>query len=254
MDVDGPFANGLWESLPEELGLKIATLAMLGSRPERARAFRLLNRAFAEAFRPLALCTLPISHPRHCEHFVNGVVGIACMCALNDVRVGSDLYTCFYTTVYTGCTQKPPANLSERYYEWLSASSCWMCTALGDERVTEDQQRKVLMLIRAIFGYLDRFYVKRLSLDTLSALLTKAINVRNVALEFPPLPLLPERGTGVRGAPVAPEATNEDEDGAAAGTTVTGPVTALAAAAAIAGGGLAGMEAAVQQWAAQHSA
>jgi len=242
MDADDPFANGLWESLPEELGLKIATLAMLGAEVGSAREFRLLNRAFAEAFRPLALCTLPTTHPRHCEYFVNGAVSIACMCALNDVRVGSDLYTCFYTTVYTGCTQKPPKNLSACYYEWLSASSATMCTALGDERVTEDQQRKILMLIRALFSYLDRFYVKRLSLDTLSALLTKAINVRNAALEFAPLPVLHERVFPLPRAAV--EATDEDVD----------PVPIGAVLAEAGAGALAGMQVAAAQWMAHHAA
>jgi len=255
MDVDVPFANGLWESLPEELGYKIATLAMLGSEVGSAREFRLLNRAFAEAFWPLALCTLPITHPRHSEFLVRGVVSIACMSVLNGVRVGSDMYTHCYTTVYNGCTQKPPHNLSWCYYEWLSASSATLHTALGDQRVTEDQQRKILMLIRAVFSYLDRFYVKRLSVGTLSVLLTKAINVRNAALEFPPLPLLPERAFASPPSrdQTAAEATDEAEGGDAADATVTGHFTALAAAA-IAGGGLAGMESAVMQWAAQQEA
>ena len=245
MDADDPFANGMWESLPEELGLKIAMLAMLGAEVGSARKFRLLNRAFAEAFRPLALCTLPITHPRHCEYFVNGAVSIACMCALNDVRVGSDLYTHFYTTVYTGCTQKPPGNLSEGYYEWVSASSATMCTELGDQRVTEDQQRKILMLIRAIFSYLDRFYVKRLSLDTLSVLLTKAINLRNVALEFAPLPVLQERINFTPLAMAAAAADDEDEDAdadAGGEWTLTATVP-----------GVAGMQTQVWRWAAQHA-
>ena len=124
MDTDGPFANGLWESLPEEeLGYKIATLVMLGSEPGCARAFRLINRAFAKAFRPLALSTLPITHPRHPEYLVQGVVSIACMSVLHDARPSTSVYTHCYTTVYDGCVQKLPNNLSEPYYGWLSASS-----------------------------------------------------------------------------------------------------------------------------------
>jgi len=190
MDADVPFANGLWESLPEEeLGYKIATLVMLGSEVECAREFRLLNRAFARAFRPLALCTLPITHPNHSEFLVQGVVSIACMCALNGARVGSDMYTHCYTTVYNGCTQKPPNNLSESYYKWLAESSATLHTALGNERLTEDQQLKALALIRAIFKYLDRFFVKRHGIKPVSELVAEAFGYHEEAraADLPPI-------------------------------------------------------------------
>ena len=111
----------------------------------------------------------------------------------------------------------------------------------------------MLVLIRAVFSYLDRFYVKRFNLDTLSVLLTKAINVRNTTLGFPPFPLLPERDTGMctalgnlRDAPAraVEESSETGEDAAVADATPIPIVTAA----------FAGMEAAVQQWEAQHSA
>ena len=247
MDADDPFANGLWESLPEEeLGYKIATLVMLESEVGCARMYRSINRAFAKAFRPLALCTLPITHPLHSECLVHGVVTIACASVLHEVRVSTSMYTHWYSTVYDGCTQKPPNNLSEPHYQWLSASSVAMIVALGNERLTEEEQRRILVLIRAIFVYLDRFYIKRLGLDTLSVLLTKAINVRNETLGFPPFPLLQER-TFVRPVVRAEEGSSETgEDDAVDADAMLIPIAQSAA--------LAAMEVAYAQWEAQHSA
>lgn len=234
-----PFANGLWESLPEqELGLKIATHVAMNAdmrtknAPELCK-FRLINRAFAEAFRAPVLCTVPITHRRHAEWFVKGVVTIACTSALHHVRMSTDMYTHVYTTVYTACTQKPPGNLSEDYYNWLMVSAHTMYTVLGDHHISEEEQRKMLVFIRAVFGYLDRFYVKRFTLDTLSVVLTNEINKRNAARKFAPLPALPERGD--------PKPSRQQAQAVAADDA------ALTAA-------LTGMEAAAQQWATLHAA
>jgi len=97
-------------------------------------------------------------------------------------RISTDEYSALYTTVYTMCTQKPPNNWSEQLYNYYCEAVKEYLTARILPRIREKHDEFMLrelvrrwenhkLLVRFlshVFKYLDRFYVKRLSLPELS--------------------------------------------------------------------------------------
>jgi len=97
-------------------------------------------------------------------------------------RISTDEYSALYTTVYTMCTQKPPNNWSEHLYnnyceavkDYLSGRILPRIKEKHDEYMLRelvrrwDNHKLMIRFLSHVFKYLDRFYVKRLSLPELS--------------------------------------------------------------------------------------
>eukprot|EP00312_Isochrysidales_sp_CCMP1244_P042709 CAMPEP_0202751090 /NCGR_PEP_ID=MMETSP1388-20130828/11791_1 /ASSEMBLY_ACC=CAM_ASM_000864 /TAXON_ID=37098 /ORGANISM="Isochrysis sp, Strain CCMP1244" /LENGTH=840 /DNA_ID=CAMNT_0049418703 /DNA_START=402 /DNA_END=2924 /DNA_ORIENTATION=+ len=97
-------------------------------------------------------------------------------------RISTDEYSQLYTTVYTMCTQKPPNNWSEPLYnnyceaviDYLTARILPRIKEKHDEAMLRELVRRwenhktIIRFLSHVFKYLDRFYVKRLSLPELA--------------------------------------------------------------------------------------
>jgi len=97
-------------------------------------------------------------------------------------KITTDEYSKLYTTVYTMCTQKPPNNWSEHLYnnycdavkDYLSARILPRIREKHDETMLKELVRRwenhklMIRFLSHVFKYLDRFYVKRLSLPELA--------------------------------------------------------------------------------------
>jgi len=95
--------------------------------------------------------------------------------------ITTEEYSTLYTTVYTMCTQKPPNNWSEHLYnnycdavkDYLSARILPRIKEKHDEAMLRELVRRwenhklMIKFLSHVFKYLDRFYVKRLSLPEL---------------------------------------------------------------------------------------
>jgi len=96
--------------------------------------------------------------------------------------ISTEEYSALYTTVYTMCTQKPPNNWSEHLYnnycdavkDYLSARILPRIKEKHDEAMLRELVRRwenhklMIKFLSHVFKYLDRFYVKRLSLPELA--------------------------------------------------------------------------------------
>jgi cullin 1 len=97
-------------------------------------------------------------------------------------KISTDEYSNLYTTVYTMCTQKPPNNWSEHLYnnyceavkDYLSARILPRIKEKHDDIMLRELVRRwenhklMIRFLSHVFKYLDRFYVKRLSLPELA--------------------------------------------------------------------------------------
>mmetsp|Transcript_22229 Transcript_22229/g.71840 ORF Transcript_22229/g.71840 Transcript_22229/m.71840 type:complete len:749 (-) Transcript_22229:395-2641(-) len=97
-------------------------------------------------------------------------------------KISTDEYSQLYTTVYTMCTQKPPNNWSEPLYnnyceaviDYLTARILPRIKEKHDESMLRELVRRwenhktIIRFLSHVFKYLDRFYVKRLSLPELA--------------------------------------------------------------------------------------
>lgn len=97
-------------------------------------------------------------------------------------KITTDEYSALYTTVYTMCTQKPPNNWSEHLYtnyceavkDYLAARILPRIKEKHDEYMLRELVRRwenhklMIRFLSHVFKYLDRFYVKRLSLPELA--------------------------------------------------------------------------------------
>jgi len=97
-------------------------------------------------------------------------------------KITTDEYSALYTTVYTMCTQKPPNNWSEHLYNNYCEAVKEILTSRILPRIKEkhdefmlrelvrrwDNHKLMIRFLSHVFKYLDRFYVKRLSLPELA--------------------------------------------------------------------------------------
>jgi len=104
--------------------------------------------------------------------------------------ISTEEYSALYTTVYTMCTQKPPNNWSEHLYnnycdavkDYLSARILPRIKEKHDEAMLKELVRRwenhklMIKFLSHVFKYLDRFYVKRLSLPELAEVGSQAFH------------------------------------------------------------------------------
>merc|ERR1719424_1071159 len=114
------------------------------------------------------------------EGAVDKIEGILENISAGEYKSGitTDEYSKMYTTVYTMCTQKPPNNFSEQLYnnycdavkDCLSTRVLPRIREKHDEAMLRelvrrwDNHKLFIKFLSHIFKYIDRFYVKRLSL------------------------------------------------------------------------------------------
>ena len=137
-----------------------------------------LCRAFADALFKYTLAFTHLTHPYHPTKFVDGVLRVIYSVPCVDFAriIGTPFYTYCYNTVYKGCTTgvhpKEPferrRNLSESYHYALRAV---LTHKLKDGTIPwtpGGECEAPIRFLMNIFKYLDRFYVKRLSLPPLT--------------------------------------------------------------------------------------
>ena len=163
----------LWASLPEELVLKIVGYWLericLTLQFDCVLRFRRFSRAFAAGLWPVALCTVPVVHRNHAECFVEGVVRQALM------GMNVDRYSHLITMAYEGCIMKPPNNQCRCYYDLLAKLQPTLEKVLGSRSLSHQEQRVAAGLMKAVFTYLDRFYVKRTGVKPTAELIVEAL-------------------------------------------------------------------------------
>jgi len=174
MSTDG---HGLWASLPDELTHKIVEYVGMywdlaswvpdeGSLKRTSACnvleCRRLNRAFAAALWPVALCQVPMTHTDHAKCFVEGVVRHVIQGTMAGDRLGE-----LYTIAYLGCTRPGGAVLGPRdqsgsYYDQLAHKlGPTLQKLLGDRRLSHQEKRVAVGRMRFIFTYLDRVFVQK---------------------------------------------------------------------------------------------
>ena len=145
--------------MPEELVLKIVGYWLericLTLQFNCVLRFRRFSRAFAADLWPVALCTVPVVYRNHAECFVEGVVRQAL------IRINVDRYSHLITMAYEGCTMKPPNNQCRCYYDLLTKLRPTLEKVLGNRSLSHQEERVAAGVMKAVFTYLDRFYVKR---------------------------------------------------------------------------------------------
>jgi hypothetical protein len=86
----------------------------------------------------------------------------------------TDGYSTLYTWVYEGCTQKPPLNHTATYYHLLPRMLTDMLRARVIPWKGLDAVHLHMRLFCNLFKYIDRFFVKKWSLDELPVCLERA--------------------------------------------------------------------------------
>ncbi len=184
-----------WEDLPPETAdLIVQALVRQLRRIEddprgvATHRARLISHAFKDAVGHLWKLhppLIPVHHPgrgwknlMQCKHvatFVDGVVRYAADAVAGRFRMSTNTYSTLYTTVNTWCTQKPPYNGSPQMYDCLHYN-VHALVADGTLRHIDTQEKRdvIFRLLGHIFKYLDRFYVKRLSLPEVSTVVREA--------------------------------------------------------------------------------
>jgi len=145
-------------------------------RIERLRDFRLLCRVFADRLKPaLAMNSSPMA-PGHAEMFVEAALRLVFdpPISLHRALISSHTYEFLYSAVYTGSTQKIPHCQAERYYLLLGRVLTRLLKTRAIPWKGIDGVAQEMRLVFHIFKYIDRFYVKRLSLPGISEHLRKA--------------------------------------------------------------------------------
>tara|TARA_B100000963_G_scaffold88943_1_gene76528 strand:+ start:236 stop:769 length:534 start_codon:yes stop_codon:yes gene_type:complete len=158
--------------MPEELVLKIVVYWLerinLTLQFDCVLRFRRFGRAFAAVLWPVALCTVPVVYRNHAECFVEGVVRQALM------GMNVDRYSYLVTMAYEGCTMKPPNNQCQCYYDVLTKLRPTLEKVLGNRSLSHQEQRVAANVTKAVFTYLDRFYVKRVGVKPTAELIVEA--------------------------------------------------------------------------------
>ena len=172
--------HALWDSLPDELALRIQLVVRdrayeadsdasnhLAFTRKCVQIVSQLNHAFYDVVMPVRYLLCPRHNPYHAKSFVKGVYLYATFQITNHAPLTTDFYSHLYSIVFHGCTRKGAENETERYYAALE-SQMKTLVRNGDINLTSPEERGWLLLfIGHVFKYLDRFYVKRLLLPKL---------------------------------------------------------------------------------------
>jgi len=177
--MDAPQGDALWESLPDELALRIKLMvrdrayegdvdAWSSPNPKnQVQILSRLNHAFYNLMVPVRYLLCPPSSPYHAKSFVKGMYLFTTYQINNGALLQTRFYSHLYGIVFHGCTRKGPLNETERYYDALEKQMKALVHN-GDINLTCPEERGWLIrFMYHVFKYLDRFYIKRLSLPKL---------------------------------------------------------------------------------------
>lgn len=84
--------------------------------------------------------------------------------------ISTEEYSHSYTLVYTICTQKPPYNHSEMCHKFIGDMAEKYALPPGERR------EAFIKYVTCCFKYVDRFYVRRLSLPALSEYMDRVMD------------------------------------------------------------------------------
>lgn len=198
--VRGRMPNNLWGSLPAELSNRITLMvrdrvyehgvrcdAML----QMVTSVRQLNHSFADCMQPLRYMLCPLQNPHHANSFVKGVILAAWDQIIRGAPLLCPFYSSLYTTVYMGCTNKPPGNQAERYYNALASRLKELVRegTVAPINTKTEEVAWLLLFLYHVFRYLDRYYVQRMSYPRLTLSLKHWYNEATTGLPSlaPPL-------------------------------------------------------------------
>ena len=187
-----PRGNVLWGALPEEIIDHIVRLSrsaayyLLEVHQLRQGVYntRCINRTFRSALRPVFLLTCPITNPNFPSIWVEGLLRLAGEMTPNFYRelMTPTTYSSLHGTVHSACVRKPNrmnASMADKPCQraLYNALGTTLTALLKDGTlrwITGQERAAYVHFVRNIFSYLDRFYVKRLSLPSLEQHLTQA--------------------------------------------------------------------------------
>ena len=147
---------GEWSALPLEIQKMIVKKIDPATVTQHRAGLRRLGKAFAEE--------LYANNWELSDDAFIVVKGLLEMCersARNHQRLTTDLYSKMYHKVMISCTEKYPKNLTDKLYKQLVKQLPPIVKELGEE-----EREEFSRLVGHGFGYIDRFYVKRLKLAT----------------------------------------------------------------------------------------
>ena len=128
-----------------------------------AAKLRLVNKRYSNAISPFCLGMAMPNAEMRTKMIVN--IAIQCVTSPTDFKISKDDYFMMYMSVFRWCTMKPPLNQSERVYNSLNDQRVLLSEMEPEGKAT------VIRLLGHVFKYIDRFYVRRLSLPGVSELL-----------------------------------------------------------------------------------
>ena len=179
-----------WASLPQELQERVLWLLsrmlfLPGLDSEHFCGTRLVNKSFAAQLRSMLWIFCPGMHPGFVEHFVEGLMrytaeGVSLWYKDETYYFTTPVYSQLYSRVYIVCTYKPPHNKSEGLYYALYHNVVKLVKDGTLADITGEKRDLFIRFLTQVFKYLDRFYVKRLSLPDVRANLVEAFQAAEV--------------------------------------------------------------------------
>ena len=146
---------------------------------------RFISKAFAAKLRHWLWLSCPVEHPGFAGHFVDGVMRLTAKAVTrwydDDVHIiSTPTYSALYSRTYVACTTKPPHNKSEGLYVMLFEKVRDLAKDGTLADMTGEKRRQFIKFFQYSFKYLDRFYVKRLSLPELKPHMEAAFRAAGV--------------------------------------------------------------------------
>lgn len=195
-----------WEDLPtviadlvlEALACQLRHIAEDGSgnnqhMRDAVHRARLVNHAFADAVGYLWKLLPPVfcfesrepcgrlvgiyaMLPDAAPGFVEGVMRLAAESSTGRFKIHAHTYSMLYSTVYFSATLRPPHNGSEQLYNAIGTVASGLAAEGAFRQLDTPKKRDIFVrLICYCFKYIDRFYVKRLALRNIEAVLREAL-------------------------------------------------------------------------------
>ena len=178
-----------WEDLPPEtadlivqaLVRRLRFLEEDDSRDATHRA-RLISHAFRDAvgylwkLHPPRMPNSNVLRIDAAPDFVDGLLRYTADVLTGGHIITERTYSILYTTVYTWCTQKPPNNASETlYYSLGEVTRALVAEGALRQLDTVQKRDRLVCFVEHCAKYLNRFYVKRLSLPEVGVVLREAL-------------------------------------------------------------------------------
>ena len=153
-----------WNSLPIELQKLVIQQIYVDTIHWHRAGLRRLCKAFAEELYDGAW-----ERSRNPFIVVKGILELCARTIRTGEKMTTHLYSMIYSTVCAHCTRKHPGNMTHELYTQLVKQI--------PEYIREFEGEKRMLFSRLVshgFKYLDRFYVKRLSLATVYEMCERA--------------------------------------------------------------------------------